>query len=218
MRILVALFFFSLATLALSPQGCEAQETSVRQRGNSAASLNFKNDIMATRSDDGPLYVILGSGFLRPVTFGVPKIFIVQWMKSHPNAVFTPISRMISTNTKTHVPMEIIYIWIEDGAQSLNVDLVRNGIFDGGNMFDMVDNQQALDRMLKNDPKLADTRAEIEKERAAAPQDRTDRLVSEGDYRSRIARIADAGKYARAHGLGIWSHAMKEEREAEGVR
>lgn len=51
---------------------------------------------------------------------------------------------------------------------------LRAGIFAGGTMFDMVDNHKGLDEFLKHDPKLADARAQIEKERTAASQDRTD--------------------------------------------
>jgi hypothetical protein len=195
-----------------------AEESEISQRGNSATDLHFLNGIMATKSNDQRLYVLLGSGLLRPFSFGDPKTLVSKWLTANPNAVVTSISRMITTNTITHKQQEIVYIWIEDGERSLNVDLVRAGIFAGGTMSDMVDNQKGLDELLKTDPKLADARAQIEKERAAAPQDRTDRLVPEGDYKARMLRIEDAESDARAKKLGIWSETMKDEREAEGVQ
>ena len=124
---------------------------------------------------------------------------------------------MISTNTISHKQMEIVYFWLEDGADSLNVDLVRSGTFAGGTMYDMVDNEKGLDELLKS-PKMADARSEIEKEKKAAPQDRTDRLISDGDYQARIRRIDDAEREAKTKKLGIWSDAMKNDREAEGIR
>lgn len=109
----------------------------------------------------------------------------------------------------------MVYIWVEDGKQSLNEDLVRQGAFPGGVMFDMVDNRKGLDELLKN-PQLADTKAQIEKERAEAPQDIAERLMPEADYQARMQRIEAAENLARKEKLGIWSDAMKEEREAEG--
>jgi hypothetical protein len=79
----------------------------------------------------------------------------------------------------------------------------------------MVDNLKGLDELLK-DPKLAATRAQIEKERAEAPQDKTDRLVSEDDYERRMRRIEGAEAQAREEKLG-WSDSMKADREAEGL-
>src|ERR1700730_4810631 len=111
---------------------------------------------------------------------------------------------MFTTNTRTKQTRQIVYIWVEDGEMSLNVDLVRAGIFPGAAMADMVDNLKGLDELLK-DPKLAATRAQIEKERAEAPQDKTERLVSEDDYERRMRRIEGAEAQAREEKLGIWS-------------
>ena len=109
----------------------------------------------------------------------------------------------------------MVYIWVEDGKQSLNEEIVRRGLFPAGVMFDMVDNRKGLDELLK-DPKLADTKAQIEKEREEAPQDVSERLMPEADYQSRMRRIEAAEDLARKERVGIWSDAMKEEREAEG--
>ncbi len=182
------------------------------------AELTFPADFMASRAHDPRLYVLLGSGFLRPFTVDKDDHVAQHWRQAHPAAVVTPISRMISTNTRTHVPMEMVYVWIEDGADSLNVALVRAGTFRGGTMADMVDNQRGLDQMLQNDPSMADAWAQIRKERAASPLDRTERLISDSDYHARMVRIDEAERYARANKLGIWSDAMKEEREAEGIQ
>ena len=37
------------------------------------------------------------------------------------------------------------------------------------------------------------------------------------NYKARIARINEAEHFARTRKLGIWSDAMKEEREADGI-
>ena len=186
------------------------------QSTGSAQDLPIRN-IIASPPGDQRAYVLLGSGFLRALSFGDPKAFITDWMVQHPRATFQVISADHFTNTRTRMRSEIDYIWVEDGQRALNVDLVRNGIFQGATMYDMVDNARGLDRLLANDPRLASARATIVRERAAAPEDRAERLVSEDDYKARMLRVEDAERKARAEKLGIWSDGMKEEREAEGV-
>ena len=100
---------------------------------------------------------------------------------------------------------------------SLNVDLIRTGMYPGGVMADMVDNLNGLDELLK-DPKLADTKALIEKERAEAPRDQSERLIADDEYKVLIHQVEIAETQARSEKLGIWSDKMKEEREAEGYR
>lgn len=209
---------FAAALIVAAPVSSNAQVAPSPPVQGDVKAYHFENGIMASKGNDQRLYVLLGSGFLRATTFGDPKVFVSDWPKLHPKAVVTPISRMLSTNTRTHQVMKLVYVWIEDGTESLNVDLIRAGVFQGGTMYDMVDNEKGLDRLLKSDPKLADARAEIEKERAAAPQDRSERLIPDDAYGKRMTRINEAEQAARAKKLGIWSDAMKEEREADGVR
>lgn len=216
MKILSSFRLALLAATLFPPSAYAAPPAPSLPVRGSASEYHF-DDIMASKQGDQATYVLLGSGFLRPTTFGDPKAFVSEWLKSHPKAIVTPISRMLSTNTRTHQVMEIVYVWAEDGSDSLNVDLIRAGIFAGGTMYDMVDSQKSFDWLLKNDPKLADMRAEIEKERAAAPQDHSERLISDEDYQVRITRINDAERFAREKKLGLWSDAMKEDREEDGI-
>ena len=213
---MIGLLFFA-AMIGTAPAASDAQAAPILPVRGSVSEYRFENGIMASKPNDPGLYVLLGSGFLRPTTFGDPKVFVSEWLKLHPRAIVTPISRLISTNTRSHQMFEIVYVWIEDGGNSLNVDLIRGGVFAGGTMYDMVDNQKGLDQLLKNDPKLADARARVEQERAAAPQNRSERLISDEDYKRRIIRINEAEQAGRAKKTGIWSDAMKEEREADGV-
>ncbi len=209
---------FLAAMIGATPATSDAQATKRLPVRENVSEYRFENGIMTLKLNDPNLYVLLGSGFLRPTTFGDPKAFVSDWLKLHPKAIVTPISRLISTNTRTRQVLTIVYVWIEEGDNSLNVDLVRAGVFAGGTMYDMVDNQKGLDQLLKSDPSLADARAQIEKERAAAPQDRSERLIPDADYKRRITRINEAEQAARTKKLGIWSAAMKEEREADGVQ
>lgn len=210
--------FFVAALIGAAPAPSGAHVAPSPPVRGDVTEYHFENGIMASKANDQRLYVLLGSGFLRATSFGDPKVFVSDWLKIHPKAIVTPISRLLSTNTRTHQVMELVYVWIEDGNDSLNVDLIRAGVFAGGTMYDMVDNEKGLDQLLKSDPKLADARDEIEKERAAAPQDRSERLIPDDDYGKRITRINEAEQVARIKKQGIWSDAMKQEREADGIR
>ena len=214
---MIGLLFFA-AMIGAAPAASDAPAAPSLPVRGIVTEYRFENAIMASKANDRGIYVLLGSGFLRPTTFGDPKIFVSEWLKLHPKAIVTPISRMLSTNTLTHEQIALVYVWIEDGIDSLNVDLIHAGMFSGVTMYDMVDNQKGLDQLLKSDPKLAVARAEIEKERAAAPQDRSERLISDEDYKRRVTRIDEAEQAARAKKLGIWSDAMKEERETDGIQ
>lgn len=183
------------------------------ERIRDSKDLTFQ-DILATRPGDGRLYVLVGSGWLRGIRFGDSGKYVSKWLAEHPTATVTPISRMLMTNTRTKKGDELVYIWIEDGDASLNVDLVRAGMFPCAAMADMVDNDKGLTELLKN-PKLADAKAQIEKERAEMPQDRPERLVSEDEYNLRMYRVQAAETKARRERLGIWSEAMKAEREGD---
>jgi hypothetical protein len=198
--LLMAMLFDSFA--------CNAQDV------RTAKELTFQ-EIFASRTSDARTYILLGGGWLRTIRSGSPSQFISEWLAAHPAATVKPISRLFTTNTKSKRTSEQVYIWVEDGTVSLNVDLVRAGVFPGAVMADMVDNFNGLNELLK-DPKLAAAKAQIEKERAEAPQDRTERLIAEDEYKLLMHRVEVAETQAHSEKLGIWSDAMKEERESEG--
>jgi hypothetical protein len=187
---------------------CNAQNLSA------AKDFTFQ-EIFATRKGDAREYILLGSGWLRSIQSGNPGQFISDWLAAHPAALIKPISSMGITRTKSKRTEELVYIWVEDGEISLNVDLVSAGIFPGAVMADMVDNYNGLTEQLQK-PEFAAVQAQVEKERAEAPQDRPQRLISEDQYKQFAHRIEVAESEARGEKLGIWSDAMKEERESEG--
>jgi hypothetical protein len=201
-------FAFLVIGMMCMPLECNAQDLRL------ANQLKFQ-DILASRQGDHRTYILLGSGWLRTIRSGDSGRFITRWLQEHPSATVQPVSHQFMTNRRWKRTDEMVYIWVEDGKTSLNVDLVRAGIFPGGVMMDMVDNLKGLNEVLK-DPKLADTRAQVEKERAEAPQDITERLMSEDDYGRHMQSVEFAEARARQEKLGIWSDAMKAERQAEG--
>jgi hypothetical protein len=182
-----------------------------------AQELKFEAKMprFASKAGNPATYVLLGNGYLRTLSARNENEFINHWLAVHPHATATPISTCNAARAGIP-PKRIVYVWIEDGAESLNVALVEEGIFAGGVMLDMVESQLRLLEEVR-DPKLADTRAQIEKEIAAqSVSDRVKRLISDADYAERRKRIEAAEAKARDGKKGIWSDAMKEERQAEG--
>jgi endonuclease YncB( thermonuclease family) len=68
-------------------------------------------------------------------------------------------------------------------------------------------------------PELAFARKEFEKGRAETPQEhRLKRFISDEEYQRFSQQVIEAEKEARAEKRGVWSDAMRGEREANGYR
>lgn len=205
------------ALIAAALATSNAPSTSGPPPSGRVSEYRFEGGITASRPSDRRIYILLGGDFLDPLTSDDPRSMIYKWLKRHPNAIVTPISRIFSTNIQTHEPIEVVYVWVEDGGDSLNVDLIRTGSFEGRTMHDMVENAQGFEQQVESHSQLADTRAATEK-KDATPPDRIERLIADEAYESRIARINEAERVARSKKLGIWSDAMKKQRETHGTR
>jgi hypothetical protein len=174
----------------------------------SPTELTFK-DGFGSRKGDRRIYVLTGCCWIRGIRSGDPDQFATKWIAQHPHATVTRVSKMLLRAD------ELVFIWVKDEDMSLNMDLIRAGMFPGGVMADMVDNYNGLTQLFKK-PELAFAREQFEKGRAEAPQEHPQRLISENEYQQFARRIGEAEIQARAEKLGVWSDAMKEERESEG--
>jgi hypothetical protein len=212
MRMLTWLAFASSSLLLIGPTVAHAQEVFPAQE----LKFDARMARFASKAGNPGTYVLLGSGYLRTLSTPNENEFINHWLEVHPHAMATPISTCSGARAGTP-PKRIVYVWIEDGAESLNVALIEEGIFVGGVMVDMVESQHRLLEEMR-DPKLAGTREQLEKEIAAQPEsDRVKRLISDADYAERRKRIEAAEAKARNGKKGIWSDAMKAERQAEEI-
>ena len=190
-----------IATLCTS-LACNAQDNF------SPTELTFK-DGFGSRKGDRRIYVLTGCCWIRGIRSGEPDQFVTKWIAQHPHATVTRVSKMLL------MADEFVFIWVKDEDRSLNMDLIRAGFFPGGAMADMVDNYNGQTELFKK-PELAFAREQFEKGRAEAPQEHPQRLISEIEYQQFARRIGEAETQARAEKLGLWSDAMKEERESEG--
>jgi hypothetical protein len=200
-----------IGALCLAP-ACNAQDVRL------AKELTFNNEVFATRPNDALTYVVIGGGWLRGIRSEDPVKFISAWLAKHPAATVKPISRMVFPRGKDKGE-QIEYIWIEDGEASLNVDLVRAGIYPAPAMADMVDFRKQLDEILKQRSIVAEI-AKLDKQHPEMPQAlsllKPERLISDEDYKQRVQRTEAAANIARKEKPGVWSDSMKEERESLG--
>jgi hypothetical protein len=164
--------------------------------------------ISASKSGDSTTYCLLGAPTLICEIWrfmpqlSVPEGALLSWMSTHPSAVAVPISSEERSLRVTEPAKRYSYIWIEDANDSLNLELVRSGIIRANALTDMVEaDRQFMSEF--NDPRLASTKAQIEKERAqeTAPQ----RLISDEDYAARMLRAQEAEEIAQRSKKGLWS-------------
>ena len=161
----------------------------------------------AHRRGDPDLYCLAGGdacAFGMPMLIGVGNDvdFVSKWMASHPRATVIPISAESKKVFSARPPVHSTYIWIEDGHDSVNLSLVREGLYRAQAMIDMVDANRNFMEMF-DDPRLASGRARILKEKAE--EEAAQRLISDSDYADRMKHVAAAEQEAKQNKKGLWS-------------
>jgi hypothetical protein len=78
-------------------------------------------------------YCLLGSGFFRTPSSDNTDSLISAWTNQHPNALVIPVytSGPVMTDSKES---KMIYSWLVDKSDTLNITLVRLGCIPGGTM------------------------------------------------------------------------------------
>ncbi len=176
------------------------------QQSFSASDLHV-DGIYATRAGDPTLYCLLGGNaciIRMPPNPWNKDPFIGNWLTAHPQATALPIS---SRNWAFREGNRGVYLWIQDADDSLNVALVREGRYPAGIMQDQLEADRQQADVFK-DPKLADSRAWVEQERAKIPEDqRPHRLVTDTDYSQKMRELSLAEAEAQRQQKGFWSGA-----------
>ena len=189
-------FLLILPGLSLAQQPFPASELSI-------------DGIYATKTADSTLYCLLGGEVClvrTPLNAWNQDPLIHSWLAAHPKAMAIPMSSHVWAERKNEL-LNRVYLWIEDGDDSLNVALVREGRYPAGMMQDMLeaDRQQAD---LFKDPKFASSRAFLEQERAKIPEEqRPHRLVTDIVYSEKMHEVSLAEAEAQRQEKGFWSGA-----------
>ena len=166
----------------------------------------YVHGVNAHRMDDADVYCLMGGDFcltaLGPIVHEDQVAFISNWLSQHPLAIATPISNESFKVMRDQAPIHGTYIWIEDGKESLNLALVRNGYCGAHALTDMVEARQQFDDSMKASG-LPDARTIMAKERAeeAAPQ----RVVADQDYKFKMQQANAAEHDAEKAQVGMWS-------------
>jgi hypothetical protein len=162
--------------------------------------------IYATRTGDATQYCLLGADTCRwklPHNPWTQDAAIDGWLATHPNARVTPVSEQNSSVFPQTPAVRRVYIWIEDGTDSLNVALIREGRYAATVMIDMV---EAELRTL--DITDADIRQQLEQETGQIPEEnRPHRLITNSDYAAKKQLVMQAEQDARRGKRGQWSDA-----------
>jgi endonuclease YncB( thermonuclease family) len=189
--------------LALSATASHAQERFP------ARDLTIKG-IYGTNPHDGSIYCLVGAGAcLVPQDKGIADVFIANWFMAHPNATVIPISTEAKVLPLRAPSRQEIFVWIEDGPDSLSLSLVRDGFYSAQAMTDMVDADKRFtdlqDKAFSNDQRM---RTEIEKRRSQVPEEnRPRRLIPDSDYAERMKQAMAAEQDAKQQKKGLWSDA-----------
>jgi hypothetical protein len=144
---------------------------------------------MAYDSTDLMYYSLLGTGFLiAPMSADVDSM-VSRWIAQHPLAIATPIGLtgpMFVDQPNTF----LVFIWITDGDEDLNITLIRQGVIPGNTMVDPLYFSQLL-KSREHEPYNKST------------VDR--RFISDSLYFSFLQRAMVADSLAQHERLGIWS-------------
>jgi hypothetical protein len=180
---------------------------SFAQQSFPASDLHV-DGIYATRAGDPALYCLLGGNACIVRTPPNPwnkEPFIGNWLSTHPQAMALPISSRNWAFGKRQATNRSVYLWIQDGNDSLNVALVREGRYPAGNMQDQLEADRQQADLLK-DPKFADSRAWVEQERAKIPEEQKPRrLVTDTVYSQMMHEVSLAEAEAQREKKGFWS-------------
>ena len=162
------------------------------------------NRIFATRAaDQDNVYCPLAGGFLLGMTSPDAEALMSNWLATHRGASVRAAGRMQFSRPKAGRPTGYsVSVWIDDGAESLNVFLIRKGAYPGGVMID------AVERFSRSPSETSPA-----EEKGEPPQ----RLVSDAEYAAFMERIWTAHKQAKADKIGIWSDRYISDREALGI-
>src|SRR5688500_4555413 len=79
------------------------------------------------------VYCLLGAGFFRAPRAENTDSLISAWTKQHPDAFVIPVSTSGPTMTDSK-ESKMIYAWVVDKSDTLNIILVRHGCIPGGTM------------------------------------------------------------------------------------
>lgn len=124
-----------LLVLAASGTRASPQATSVAPAAvdsSLASSVTWKDQLGYLGNRPNVMYSIMMNGFFRLPTFDMDAQ-VHHWLGAHPLARMVTVATMQPIMTKDP-QSQIRLVWVVDGPDTLNLDLVRAGACQGGTM------------------------------------------------------------------------------------
>jgi hypothetical protein len=168
---------------------------SVGQTSFPQTELSFQpnNSGFAVRSGNSrDVYSLLGIGQIKGLRSKNFDALVARWLAAHPKAI---VKDVCSVRMNLKHDGEMVFIWIADGDENLNVYLVSEGAVPAALMHDFVEVDESIS---------AEHRQELAKiPNGLGPPPK--RLIPAGAYSAFTRRVDAVGEQAQATKKGIWS-------------
>jgi hypothetical protein len=99
-------------------------------RVSSAKNITWEGHFGSDHADPSVAYTLLGSGFFRADTSRSMKAIVKKWTRAHPNATVVPVVEFDRAPDGSRLE----WVWLEDGTDNLNQELVCTGACAAGTM------------------------------------------------------------------------------------
>jgi len=152
--------------------------------------VNFKSWFGSeANSKSESVYCLLGNGFLRTESAPNTDSLIQSWTTQHPSADIIPVF-MHGPVFTAQPNSKLVYCWVVDGSDTLNVDLVRLGCIPGSTMLR---------------PKTWDEMDDKQRQESYSNKKPAQEMFVEKDvFMTFISKVKKAEGEARRRKIGIW--------------
>lgn len=98
-----------------------------------SSKIDWHNHFGTTKDDNSTFYSLLSNSFFRANLSPEFTSVMNEWQKKHPKSQIIPITFIQPFNTK--IPnSKLVIVWVADGEDILNIELVRRGCVAGNTM------------------------------------------------------------------------------------
>jgi len=92
-----------------------------------ASSVKWTGHFGSSEADSHTTFCLMARGAFRTPTKDIETV-TAEWLKKHPNAVLVAVSSTMPFIVKDP-QSKLTFVWIVDGSETLNLELVRRGCF-----------------------------------------------------------------------------------------
>ncbi|MGE5529038.1 MAG: hypothetical protein ACM3X6_07845 [Patescibacteria group bacterium] len=162
-----------------------------------ASDINWESQFGSIKDKPSIIYCLMGMGFFRAPTSKEIDEVIHEWLAEHPEAYLVPISIM-QPLLNNDPDSKLIYVWVVDGDDNLNIHLVRMGCCSASAMQSLA----AIDFSdLENDQNTPKDDWFIE---VISQLKQQKLLIDKEEYEKFITKTIEAEQQAMIEKLGIW--------------